>query len=210
MIAVYGPPLSQSNYEKASPYQLLYPGISNDYADYLLLLNLETIKTIEYSKNKSIMQSGLFENEIDLECSSPAFIKHECWKNTKGKIQEQLIICRFCPCCVNFLQIVNLLNTGLEHSRSNLIFEMRKNLFSECFILYNESLSKLIVGIEMSLIFCLSRGGQNSINLKVCTAYRILFQTQIAAPFYLSKFTILSRLYWPPVVKNLVVWYRII
>ena len=43
----------------------------------------------------------------------------------------QLIMCQFCLSCVKFLQIVCFLNTGLEHSRSNLVFEIC-NLFSEC------------------------------------------------------------------------------
>ena len=45
---------------------------------------------------------------------------------------------------------------------------------------------------ETSFIFCCSRGGQNSINLEVCTAYQILLHVQIAIPFYLPIFTVLS------------------
>ena len=33
--------------------------------------------------------------------------------------------------------------------------------------------------IKTSFIFCSSRGGQNSINLKVCTMYQILFHILI-------------------------------
>ena len=36
-------------------------------------------------------------------------------------------MCRFCPYSMNYLQIVCLLNAGLEHSRSNLVFETSNN-----------------------------------------------------------------------------------
>ena len=40
-------------------------------------------KRIEHSENKVIAQSRLFENEIDLDCISPAFDKHSRCKITK-------------------------------------------------------------------------------------------------------------------------------
>ena len=43
---------------------------------------------------------------------------------------------------------------------------------------------KLKIEFKTNFTFCSSRGGQNFINIKVCTAY------QIAMPFYLSKLTI--------------------
>ena len=77
---------------------------------------------------------GCLKTRSDLEYSIPAFNKHECWRSTKGTNQMQLIMCRFCSCCVKILQIVCLLNVGLEHSRSNLVFQILNNLFSECSI----------------------------------------------------------------------------
>ena len=62
------------------------------------------------------------------------------------------------------------------------------------------------IRIKTSFIFCSSRGGQNSINLEACTAYQMLFHVQTAIPFFLSRFTILFWLCWPPVVQNLLVW----
>ena len=44
------------------------------------------------------------------------------------------IICRFGPYCVKFLQIVCLLNAGLEHTRFNHVFENVIILFPECSI----------------------------------------------------------------------------
>ena len=38
-----------------------------------------------------------------------------------------LIMCRFCPCYVKSLQIECLFKTGLGHSWSNLVFEIRNN-----------------------------------------------------------------------------------
>ena len=72
----------------------------------------------------------------DLECSIPALDKHECCKNTEGSNHMQLIMCRFCPCCVKFCRFC-LLNIGPEHSRSNLVFEMHNSsifgmLYSFC------------------------------------------------------------------------------
>ena len=82
--------------------------------------------SIQHSENEIIAQYGLFENEIGLECSSPAIDKHERYKNTKGTttcnwlcVDSVGVVWNFCRFC--------LLNTGLEHSRSNLVLKMRNN-----------------------------------------------------------------------------------
>ena len=69
-----------------------------------------------------------------LECSGPAFNKHR--RNTKGANLVQLIMCPFSFFSMKFLQIVFLLNAGLEHSRSNLAFETLKNFIFRILYLF--------------------------------------------------------------------------
>ena len=60
-----------------------------------------------------------------------AFNEH---KNAKGIKCQLLVMFQLCCCCLDFLQGTCLFNTGLDHSRSYLVFEILNNLFSECSI----------------------------------------------------------------------------
>ena len=82
------------------------------------------IKTIEHSENKNITQSGMFENEIEpgvLQCSVrhsrvlQEYLRHK--PRATDRVSILSVLCEI-------LQIVCLLNIGLEHSRSNLVFKM--------------------------------------------------------------------------------------
>ena len=68
------------------------------------------------------------ETRSDPECSSPTLNKHE---NTAARISkaQTTCMCLFCLGNVKFLQTVYLLNVRLEHSRSNLVFEICNNFF---------------------------------------------------------------------------------
>ena len=59
-------------------------------------------------------------------------LKSKCvghWPCVKG--HRPLTMCWFCPCCLDFLQDALLLNSGLEHSRSNLVLEIPNNFILE-------------------------------------------------------------------------------
>ena len=88
-----------------------------------VLISQQSIPKIKVLCSLSCLKTG-----SDLECSSLVLDKHERCRNTKGTNHAQLIMCRFCPCGMKFLQIVCLLNAGLEHFRSNLVSET-KNAF---------------------------------------------------------------------------------
>ena len=44
----------------------------------------------------------------------------------------KLTVCRFCPCCVKYLQILCFLNAELKHSRPDLVSKCLLISFSEC------------------------------------------------------------------------------
>ena len=83
-----------------------------------VLISQQSIPKIKVLYSLSCLKTGL-----DLECSSLVLNKHERCRNTNGTNHAQLIMSRFCLCVMKFLQIICLLNAGLEHSRSNLVFE---------------------------------------------------------------------------------------
>ena len=60
----------------------------------------------------------------DLECSVPAFKKRACCKNAKGTKCRPLTVFRPRFSCLKFLHLTCFLYTGLEHSMSNLVFEI--------------------------------------------------------------------------------------
>ena len=80
---------------------------------------------MEHSENEIITLSRMFENEI-----GPGVLQ--------SRVQQTRVLQEYQkhnPCAsdyvsilsMNYLQIVCLLNAGLEHSRSNLVFEKHKN-----------------------------------------------------------------------------------
>ena len=79
-------------------------------------------------RKKLFRSQGCLKTRSDLGCSNLAFNKHEHCKNVKGTNQKQLIMFRFCPCCLKFFKIVCLLNAWLEQFMSILVFEIRNNL----------------------------------------------------------------------------------
>ena len=99
----------------------------------------------------------------DLECSSPAFDGQKCCKNTKDTNHVQLIMCRFCLCCVKCLQIVCQLSAGLEYSRSSLVFKCILILFSECSIKIAFLSGKGISGISILNSTYSSSNGKKSL-----------------------------------------------
>ena len=85
----------------------------------------------------------MFENDIGLNCSSPALHKHKCYRNTKGTNHAQLNMCRFCPCCVKLVTSINFTKFCrlyvcwiLDHSTpgSTSFLKCVIILFSECSI----------------------------------------------------------------------------
>ena len=89
---------------------------------------------IKHSENKIITRTGLFENKIGPEAL------HSRAQQTRALEEYQMHklsatdMCRFCLGCVKFLQIVCLLNAGMEHSRSSLVSKYVIILFSGCSI----------------------------------------------------------------------------
>ena len=81
---------------------------------------------IEHPKNKIL---SILKTRLSLECSSPASNKSARQLRENQSILSDL---SFVP--LVFLQNACLLNTGLEHCRSDLVFEqsrLRNTLFSE-------------------------------------------------------------------------------
>ena len=85
------------------------------------------VKQQSIPKIKLLHNLGCLKARSDLECSNLASNKLEHWRICKDSKHFPMIICQFCPFCVKFFHSVCLLNTGLEHSRSNLVFEIRNN-----------------------------------------------------------------------------------
>ena len=147
------------------------------------------------------MQWGCLKTRSDLEYSNQhstlAFNKHECSKNTKGKSQQELIIYRFCPCCVKFLQIACLLNFGLEHSRSNLVFEIRKNLIFGM-LCRQKSLSrshKSDLSVQNAIFSIYSEFNKYYIEIGLCIP--LLFQAIAKhCHFWLTEVTLISQIWW--------------
>ena len=84
------------------------------------------------SNSKSIPKiklSGISQTRLDLECSSPASNKHTICK-ILHKL-ERISTIFSCTWFVHlvFSQCLCLLNSGIEHSRSDLIFKQRNNYF---------------------------------------------------------------------------------
>ena len=68
---------------------------------------------------KSLCSLGCLNTRSDLEYSSSAFNRNARSKNAKGTKLRSLTMVRLCPCCS--------LDTCLEHSRSNVVFEITTN-----------------------------------------------------------------------------------
>ena len=82
---------------------------------------------IENSENKIITQSRLFANEIGPTVLQSRVQQYACCKNAKGKTRRKVTTFYFCPCCLEFLHGDYLMEAGLEHSRSNLVFKIGNN-----------------------------------------------------------------------------------
>ena len=91
----------------------------------------------KYSEKKLSRNLSCLKTRPDLKCFSSALNKYVRLKNAKGTNRRSPTMPRFYPCCFEFLQSTCLFNVGMEYSRSNLVFKMRKkfyfrNALSDC------------------------------------------------------------------------------
>ena len=98
---------------------------------------------IEHSENESITQFGLVENQMRLGVFQSSIKEHTCCNNAKGTKRRPFTMFQPCPTSLEFLQVACLLNTGLQHSRSNFVFEIENNFILECSIACSNNCSNL-------------------------------------------------------------------
>ena len=82
-------------------------------------------KFCSFPKKRIITLFGLFENEIGPGVLQLTVQKVSTLQENKGTRSQPLKMFRFCPCCLEFLKGICLLNGGLDHSRSSLVSEIR-------------------------------------------------------------------------------------
>ena len=69
----------------------------------LKVKKITKLERVEHSENKSIGQSGPFENEVVPAVLQSSFNKHARWKNARRLSHRQLPLLPFCSCCLKFL-----------------------------------------------------------------------------------------------------------
>ena len=90
--------------------------------------------TVNAFYNKNYFAILTLKMRPDLECSSLAFNIHTQCANTKGTKLRSLEVFSFRRSYSTFLKDASLWKAVPKHSRSNLVFDLRNILFSECFI----------------------------------------------------------------------------
>ena len=115
---------------------------------------------IEHSENKINSPLNYLKTRLDLECSSPAFNKQVCWKNNKGTKCRPVTTFRLCSCYMEFLQGACFLNASLEHSRSNLVFEIHQHFIFGIFYSFPDYLVFRSKAVHFALCSSEHSGGK--------------------------------------------------
>ena len=126
----------QRNFQKSNlrPDNLVFTramGLSGPLRNQANDTSIERLKLSgkENSENKITAHLGCSKTRSDLKCSSAALKEYGYFKNTKDAKHWPLIMSMFYSCGVELLQGACLLNAGLQHSRSSLVFEIRDTFF---------------------------------------------------------------------------------